>query len=357
VGTRDKAPYRAVLTHGFTVDEAGKKMSKSVGNIVAPGEVVDRYGAEILRLWVSASDYRDDVRISENILKQLSDAYRRIRNTCRFMLGNLNDFDPQKDTLAYEAMLEIDRYALHRFQELCARILEAYDNYEYHVVYHSLLNYCTLDLSAFYLDVLKDRLYTSPAHSQPRRSAQTALYVLLDGMTRLMAPILTFTADEIWQHLPAGKHKGMSVHLALFPNVNEKWHDQNLGKRWHFLLAVRSEVNKALEIARSQKLIGHPLDAAVIIYASESIYDQIQPYAETLSTLFIVSEASLKKGELLQDAYISEELKGLSIGIEPAGGEKCERCWKHSADVGESTAYATICGRCRDALETMKISD
>ncbi len=357
VGTRDKAPYRAVLTHGFTVDEAGKKMSKSVGNIVAPGEVVDRYGAEILRLWVSASDYRDDVRISENILKQLSDAYRRIRNTCRFMLGNLNDFDPQKDALAYEAMLEIDRYALHRFQELGARIIEAYDNYEYHVVYHSLYNYCTLDLSAFYLDVLKDRLYTSPAPSQPRRSAQTVLYHLLDGMTRLMAPILMFTADEIWQHIPAGNHKEMSVHLALFPDANEKWHDQNLGKRWDFLLAVRSEVTKALEIARGQKLIGHPLDAAVIISASESIYDQIQPYAESLSTLFIVSEASLKKGELLEDAYISEELKGLSIRIEPAGGKKCERCWKHASDVGQSTAYETVCGRCRDALETMKIDD
>ena len=206
VGTRGRAPYDAVLTHGFVVDANGRKMSKSVGNVIAPKKVINKFGAEILRLWVSAADYRDDIRISDNILKQLSDAYRRIRNTSRFMLGNLYDFLPGRDDVAYADMPEIDRFALHKLQNLVEKALKAYNTYEFHVIYHALYNYCTLDLSAFYLDILKDRLYTSPPASAERRSAQTVMYRILDTMTRLMAPILSFTAEELWKHMNAESH-------------------------------------------------------------------------------------------------------------------------------------------------------
>ena len=219
VGTRNGAPYDAVLTHGFVVDEEGKKMSKSLGNIIAPKAVIDRYGAEILRLWVSATDYRDDIRISEKILKQLSDAYRRIRNTCRFMLGNLYDFDPAKDAVPYESMQEIDRYIVHALQGLIEKTLNAYDSYELHVIYHSLYNFCTLDLSSFYLDILKDRLYTSPQASQKRRSAQTAIYKVLDAIVRVMAPVLPFTAEEVWLYMPSVKEKEESINLARLPRL------------------------------------------------------------------------------------------------------------------------------------------
>ena len=219
VGTRGRAPYQAVLTHGFVVDASGKKMSKSIGNVIAPKKVVDKYGAEILRLWVSASDYRDDIRISDNILNQLSDAYRRIRNTCRFMLGNLHDFDPEKDAAPFDAMSRMDRYILHRLQKLVDKTQKAYATYDFHIVHHALYNFCTVDLSAFYLDVLKDRLYTSPAASLERRSAQTVMYAVLDALVRLMAPILPFTAEEIWRHMPAVSEKEASIHLALYPAI------------------------------------------------------------------------------------------------------------------------------------------
>ncbi|MBU4504676.1 MAG: isoleucine--tRNA ligase, partial [Proteobacteria bacterium] len=207
VGTRGSAPYKSVLTHGFVVDAEGRKMSKSIGNVVAPKKVIDKYGAEILRLWVSASDYRDDIRISENILQQLSDSYRRIRNTCRFMLGNLYDYAPEADRVPYESMPDIDKFALHRLQALIEKTLKAYETFEFHVIYHALYNYCTLDLSAFYLDILKDRLYTSPPQSIERRSAQTVMYIILDSVVRIMAPVLSFTAEEVWEFMPDMKEK------------------------------------------------------------------------------------------------------------------------------------------------------
>ncbi|MDJ0818339.1 MAG: isoleucine--tRNA ligase, partial [Desulfobacterales bacterium] len=219
VGTRQRAPYEAVLTHGFVVDAEGRKMSKSIGNVISPSEVINNYGAEILRLWVSASDYREDIRISDNILKQLTDAYRRIRNTCRFMLGNLYDFTPENDSVVYESMPEIDRFALHKLQLLIEKGRKAYEAYEFHVIYHALYNYCTLDLSAFYLDILKDRLYTSPPQSTARKSAQTVLYATVDAIARLMAPILPFTSDEIWQFMPSGDGRTRSIHLALLPEA------------------------------------------------------------------------------------------------------------------------------------------
>jgi isoleucyl-tRNA synthetase len=351
VGTRQRAPYRAVLTHGFVVDAEGRKMSKSLGNVIAPSEVINRYGAEILRLWVTASDYREDIRISENILKQLSDAYRRIRNTCRFMLGNLYDFDPQTDQVSYEAMPEIDRFALIRLQELIARLLRAYESYDFHVIYHRLYNFCTIDLSSFYLDVLKDRLYTSPPASLERRSAQTVLYHTLEGMARLMAPILVFTADEVWQHLPGPPEKEASIHMAAFPQVREDWQDAALADNWQMLLMVRGEVTKALEAARAAKTIGHPLDAAVTVGAPDDLYDRLRPYADDLKTIFIVSAAELTRNAAGEGFFESEEVAGLRIFVARAQGAKCERCWVHEPSVGSFAEHPGICDRCQKALD------
>ncbi|MEJ2166877.1 MAG: isoleucine--tRNA ligase [Desulfobacterales bacterium] len=350
VGTRKRAPYKAVLTHGFVVDAEGRKMSKSIGNVISPSEVIKNYGAEILRLWVSASDYREDIRISDNILKQLSDAYRRIRNTSRFMLGNLYDFDPDRDAVAYESMLEIDRFVLHKLQLLVEKARKAYDAYEFHVIYHALYNYCTLDLSAFYLDILKDRLYTSPPQSLARRSAQSVLHIVLDTIARLMAPILPFTSDEIWQYMPVRSGKESNIHLSLLPEVNPSYKDETLAVRWEFLLKVRGEATRALEAARAQKLIGHPLDAAVTISAKGAAFDTLEPLAADLRSLLIVSKAALVRDELLDGAFSGIEIEDLQIKVEPAPGDKCERCWVHDTTVGKNGEQPSICQRCQDAL-------
>jgi isoleucyl-tRNA synthetase len=353
VGTRKRAPYDAVLTHGFVVDADGRKQSKSLGNVIAPNEVIKKYGAEILRLWVSATDYREDIRISDNILKQLSDAYRRIRNTSRFMLGNLFDYDPQTDEVAYEAMPEIDRFALHRLQGLVEKTHRAYDAYEYHTIYHGLYNYCTLDLSSFYLDILKDRLYTSPPNSVARKSAQTVMHTVLDAMVKLMAPILPFTAEEIWQYMPQEPQRPQSVHLALLPEANTDYKNPDLAQKWEVLLAVRGEVTKALETARSNKLIGHALDAFVTISAGDDLYQSMQPYAADLKSILIVSRVELVKAEALEDAFESQEVEGLRIRVEAAPGVKCERCWVHDTTVGNHSEHPTICDRCHQALESI----
>ncbi len=350
VGTRGQAPYQAVLTHGFVVDAEGKKMSKSLGNVVAPKEVINRYGAEILRMWVAASDYRDDVRISENILKQLSDAYRRIRNTCRFMLGNLTDFDPAKDGVAYDELPDIDRFALHKLQRLTERLLKAYDTYEYHVIYHSLYNYCTLDLSAFYLDILKDRLYISAARSRARQSAQTVIYTILDTMVRLMAPILAFTAEEIWTYMPAANIRQKSVHQASLPQLDSSMRDDALATRWEKLLAIRGEVTKTLEEARAAKVIGHSLDAAVTISTSAADYAILDQYREDLRYFLIVSKVTLLQEENLDNARISADIEKLQVKVEKASAEKCERCWVHDETIGDNAEHPTICNRCVTSL-------
>jgi len=229
VGTRGLAPYKTVLTHGFVVDGQGYKMSKSLGNVIAPGEIIRRYGAEILRLWVSAEDYRDDIRISPDILKRLSEAYRRIRNTCRFILGNLYDFDRAANAVPPGQLEELDRFALHQLQDLVRRVRNAYDRFEFHRVYHSIHNYCVVDLSAFYLDILKDRLYTSTADGRARRSAQTVLHEILSVLLRLMAPILSFTSEEAWEHLPG--HTGESVHMESLPEERAEYRDESLDER------------------------------------------------------------------------------------------------------------------------------
>jgi isoleucyl-tRNA synthetase len=349
VGTRGKAPYKAVLTHGFVVDEHGKKMSKSVGNIVAPEKVIKKFGAEILRLWVSAADYRDDIRISDNILKQLSDAYRRIRNTCRFILGNIHDFDPSTDRVAYADMAELDQYIMHRLQRLTKRCRRAYDEYEFHTIYHSLNNFCTLELSAFYLDILKDRLYINPSKSTLRRSAQTAMFDILDTMVRLMAPILAFTAEEIMQYMPAEQQDmTKSVHMLLFPEVDQHAINQSLAERWEQFISLRGEVSKAIELARNEKTVGHSLDAHVIISAQDDIY-KLLTHLDDLRSLFIVSRVTVVK-DPLENAYTSENIKNFQVKVEAAGGKKCQRCWVYDDSVGTNDEYPDTCKRCQDIL-------
>jgi isoleucyl-tRNA synthetase len=269
------------------------------------------------------------------------------------MLGNLMDFDPTVDAIPYDAMPEIDRFALHKLQGMIAKALKAYDDYEYHIIYHALHNYCTLDLSAFYLDILKDRLYTSPSKSDARKSAQTVMYFLLDSLARIMAPLLPFTAEEIWEYMPAHSDKAPSVHLTLLPEVNSEWKDEDLATKWKTILNVRAEATKALEEARAAKQIGHPLDAAVTISANEDLYNLLQPYADDLRFIFIVSSVSLLKDENLNGGFESEKVEGLSIKIEVARGEKCERCWIHERSVGSDSEHPNICARCQKALADM----
>lgn len=351
VGTRGRAPYNTVLTHGYVVDANGKKMSKSLGNVIAPGKVIKQYGAEILRLWVSASDYRDDVRISDNTLKQMSDAYRRIRNTCRFILGNLSDFDPAKDSVPYGEMNEIDRYALHNLQGLIRRCLVAYEEYEFHVIYHSLFNFCTLDLSAFYLDVLKDRLYTSPKASRERRSAQTVMYLLLDGLVRLMAPVMIFTAEEIWKYMPEREDAPESIHMAGMPKIDDTVCDEALARTWERILTIRREVTKALETARAQKSIGHPLDAAVVLYCDEETEAFLAPYRDDLRGIFITSAATVTPKENAPDNALETDMKGLLIAVGKSTDEKCQRCWVYDPTVGKDPEKPEICDRCKRALD------
>jgi isoleucyl-tRNA synthetase len=351
-GTRGKAPYRAVLTHGFVVDANGKKMSKSLGNVVAPEEVIKRYGAEILRMWVSAADYREDIRISDKILKQLSDAYRRIRNTCRFMLGNLADFDPGRDALPVSQLNELDRFMLHRLQGLVKTARRAYEQYEFHLMYHALHNYCVLDLSAFYLDILKDRLYTSPAASKARRSSQTVLHIHLDTMARIMAPIFCFTAEELWHFMPGKAENAGSIHLASLPQAEDDYRDDALAARWELLLDVRGEVTKALELARAEKVIGHPLNAAVTLTLPAEMKTALDPFSGKLASLFIVSSAVVSD-TAAEGAFESERISGLSVMVDPAPGQKCERCWVVTTDIGCDTDHPSVCGRCSQALQTI----
>ncbi|MDA8098588.1 MAG: isoleucine--tRNA ligase [Nitrospiraceae bacterium] len=351
VGTTGTSPFRTVLTHGFTMDGQGKKMSKSSGNVVAPQEVIDQYGAEVLRLWVSAADYRDDIRISKEILAHLAEAYRRIRNTCRYLLGNLSDFDPAKDRVPDDQLLEIDRWALLRLQKLVQRVEKAYDEFEFHTVFHSVHNFCAVDMSAFYLDILKDRLYTARAGSVARRSGQTAMADILSGLVRLMAPVLSFTADEVWSYMAEGK-KTPSVFLADFPKVETKYLDDALEARWEKLQAVRGEAAKVLEALRKEKTIGHSLDAQVTLFAEPGLYELLKQYEQDLAFIFIVSQAKVATAaEAPADAFASEAVKGLKVTAGPAKGQKCGRCWMYQESVGAVAEHPQICSRCAGNLE------
>ncbi len=346
VATTGQAPYRTVLTHGFTMDGAGKKMSKSAGNIIAPQEVIDKFGGEVLRLWVSSVDYRDDQRISPVILTHLAEAYRRIRNTSRYLLGNLADFDPATDRVADKDLLEIDRWALHRLQKLIQRVRKGYDDFEFHIVFHSIHNFCAVDMSSFYLDILKDRLYTAKASSLERRSGQTVMHAILSAMVRLMAPVLSFTADEVWGYMRDGS-KAKSVFLHAFPQAEEKYIDNALDERWDRIIAVRGEAAKVLEALRRDKKIGHSLDAQVTLYAEPQLHAFLQGCRNDLAFIFIVSSVLIaKEAEAPGDAYKSDIIKGLGIAAGPARGAKCGRCWMYSESVGQVKDHPEICTRC-----------
>ncbi len=362
IGIKGGAPYRAVLTHGFVVDGKGRKMSKSLGNVVSPEDIIKKNGAEILRLWVSAEDYRDDIRLSPEIIERLTDAYRKIRNTARFLLGNTSDLDGgDLDTGDLEggghgdALMEIDRWALSRLQGLISGIEQAYENFEFHEVYHRLYNFCVVDMSSFYLDILKDRLYTFRKDSAERRAAQWVLKEILVSMTKLMAPVLSFTAEEIWEQIrknkmsAGGENIGESVFLSEFPKSGQR--DLALEEKWGRIIGVRTEVNKALELKRQERMIGNSLEAKVTLYAPEDIFDLLGDYGDFLPALFIVSQAELMHKEDIpkensEGAYESAEIKGLTVSVQTAEGEKCRRCWTRSVTVGTMPGSPDICDRC-----------
>ncbi len=354
VATKGIAPYKAVLTHGFVVDGDGRKMSKSVGNVVAPKDIIDQYGADILRLWVASADYQADIRLSKDILKQMSEVYRKIRNTFRYILGNLNDFNPNTDKVVYTDLLELDQWALLRLEQVRQTVTEAYENYEFHVLYHTIHNFCTVDLSAIYLDILKDRLYTSEPKSLERRAAQTTMYEILTTLVKIISPVLTFTSDEVWKYMPKETDMPENVQLALWPSERIEYLNNNLQDKWGNVLAMRGELTKALEIARKNKLIGHPLDANLIIYASGETYAELINIQAELPNILIVSAVRVIEGvtNAPDTAYFSSD-KELAVEVALASGEKCERCWIYSDYVGKDTDHPTLCERCATVVKQL----
>ena len=343
LGTRGRAPFREVVTHGFIVAEDGRKMSKSLGNTVAPQDIIKQSGADILRLWVSMGDYTQEIRIGKEILARAVEAYRKIRNTLRYLVANLYDFDPSVDAIRREDMEEVDRFVMARYSELATRVVRAYDEYDWSTVFQAVNAFATVDLSAFYADVSKDRLYTLAARSRERRSAQTALYVMADGLTRMLAPVLAFTADEVWKYLPGARD--VSVHMAVFPAQTEidAWADPELVARWQKLTAIRERVLAQIEPLRKDKQIGSSLQAKVILTATKADSALLEQYATQLPMLFIVSEVQLNTESTDGDAQPR-------IEIARAGGTKCERCWRYVPEVSTEPAWAGLCARCQDAL-------
>jgi len=337
VATRDRAPYAAVLTHGFVLDGNGRKMSKSLGNVIAPQQIIEQYGADILRLWVSAEDYRDDVRISDEILKRLADSYRRIRNTTRNLLGNLYDFDPDTDRVVRTELEPLDQWALTRLDSLVRRCRKAYEDYEFHVVYHALNNFCSVDMSALYFDIVKDRLYCSGAKSRERRSAQTVMYDVLQSLAGVIAPILSFTAEEVWAAIPTGD-RAASVFLADFPEPAAEWRDDELTARWDRLWEIRAVVTRALEEARKSGRIGHSLDARVVVSAAGPTRELLEATGhDQLAAIWIVSQVELRDGDNANE---------LAVSVEAPRGAKCGRCWNYDEEVGLHRDHPEVCGRC-----------
>ena len=346
--TKD-APYKRILTHGFTMDGQGRKMSKSLGNTILPKDITEKYGADILRLWVSSVDYREDVRISENILQQMSDAYRRIRNTARFLMGNLNNFDYANDKVDYKDMFEIDKWAMHKLEELKEKTTEYYDKYEFYSLFQEITYFCSMEMSSFYLDIVKDRLYCEGTTSIERRSAQTVLTEVLKVLVRIISPVLSFTADEIWERIPEALKEEESVHLSKWIEANPEYLNEELAKKWDKIARLRREVNKKLEAERQTGLIGHSLDARVLLNIANDEYSFIKDYTENeVSDLFIVSQV-----KFVNDNLAESEIEGISISVEKASGEKCERCWKYDEEVGHDHNHSDVCPRCASVLEKM----
>jgi isoleucyl-tRNA synthetase len=371
VATNGCAPYKTVLTHNFIVDEQGRKMSKSLGNGIDPMEVIaggknqqkdPAYGADVLRLWVSSADYSSDIALSKNILKQLSDIYRKIRNTARFLLGNLHDFDPEKHTVPYEQLPELDRYMLYRMTEVFEDVKDAFDRYQFFRFFQTVQNFCVVDLSNFYLDIAKDRLYISAPDSPRRRSCQTVMAVALENLARAIAPVLCHLAEDIWQFLPY-KTPYKSVFEAGWVKLEDEWKKPELAASWETLRSIRTEVNKVLEQARAQKMIGASLDAKVLLYVSDAQLRQqleaLNPQdslsgnrVDELRYLFLASQVEiLDSPDAIQKAEYKSESDKLSVGVVKADGEKCDRCWNYSVHVGESAEHPLLCDRCVPALE------
>ncbi|KJS02851.1 MAG: isoleucine--tRNA ligase [Peptococcaceae bacterium BRH_c4a] len=353
VAVRGEAPYRAVLTHGFVVDEKGRKMSKSLGNVVDPLKVIAQMGADILRLWVSSADYRSDLAVSPGILKQMTESYRKIRNTCRFLVSNLFDFDPAVNAVQYSELLEIDRWALLKLQKTVTRVLSAYRDYEFHVVYHAVHNFCAVDMSALYLDIIKDRLYTALPHSRERRSAQAVMYQVLNSLVRLLAPVLTFTSEEIWRYVPKTGDMPESIQLCDMPEINEEYNDPDLEKKWDRLLAVRAVVTRALETARKDKVIGNSLEAAAQLYASGETYELLASMEKELATIFIVSGVELSQGNAPKESVSDDDVADFGVTVARAPGAKCERCWNYHSGVGGDGEHPTLCPRCSGVVRSM----
>jgi isoleucyl-tRNA synthetase len=350
-GIRDKAPYRGVVTHGWTLDEQGRPMSKSLGNVMLPSEICDKWGADLLRLWVGSQEYQADVKMSERVMTQLSEAYRKIRNTIRFALGNLNDFDPSRHAVANDQLDDLDRWMLERTAEQVKKCREWYAAYEFHRVYHAIHDYCVVDLSAFYYDVLKDRLYTKAANNKSRRSGQTAVWKITGALVRMLTPILVFTSEEAWKFLPHGAGEAGSVHIALFPEETELRTGiaPEKANTWELLAKVRGEVLKALEAARNEKkLINSGLEAKVLLNADLELKAKLKQYMPQLPGLFIVSQVELMSAGTGE--FRSEVVPGLEISVQKADGKKCDRCWNYSVHVGENKRYPTVCERCSEAI-------
>ena len=341
VAAKGRAPYKAVCTHGWVVDGEGKAMHKSLGNGMSPDEVTDKYGADILRTWVASSDYHADIRISQDILKQLSDAYRKIRNTARFILSNLGDFNPDTDSVSVEKLDGIDKWAMARMDEIIEKCKAAYDKFDFHIVYSTMRDFCTIDLSNFYLDILKDRLYVEKADSESRRAAQTVIYNILRTMTLYLAPVISFTAEEIWGYMPRSeKDDAESVFFNKLPEKSGVSADEEFMEKWEKIDELRDIVNKALEEARGQKLIGKSLEAKVTLNCGRDWYEFAKSVENDLVAAFIVSAVSVEKSEF----------DGVDVKVEVAPGEKCERCWTHSDTVGKCAEHPTLCARCAEIV-------
>ncbi|MGN0557197.1 MAG: isoleucine--tRNA ligase [Acutalibacteraceae bacterium] len=347
VATNGIAPYKTVVTHGWVVDGSGKKMSKSLGNTIIPDDIVPKFGADILRLWVASSDYHADIRISDEILKQLSEGYRKIRNTARFILGNLGDFNPNTDMVDFSQLAEIDRYALMLLNRLIKTVNKGFDDFEYHTIYHAVHNFCILDMSNFYLDILKDRLYVEKADSVSRRAAQTTIYIILRALTLMISPILAFTGDEIWQFMP--HLDGDDTENVVFndiPTAPVIEDDEALIAKWSRIEQLRTDVQKALELARAEKVIGASLEASITVFAEGEDYQLLADNRSELCSVFIVSEVAVENGK--GGDYQGEQV---GVSVRHAAGEKCERCWSFSNTVGADSEHPTLCSRCAEILK------
>lgn len=350
VGAWDKAPFKSVLTHGFVVDEQGKKMSKSRGNFISVEDAVKEFGADVLRLWTSSLDYQNDMSVSRNLIVRCSDAYRRIRNTFRYLLSNLYDFDPKISTVPYGDLLEIDKWALHKTQELIKNATSGYESLQFHRVFHTLYHFCTVEMSAFYLDILKDRLYTFAKNSKERRAAQTVMQYILLNLVKLSAPVIVHTAEEVWSAIIHKDEAAPSVHLTTFPKCTADWIDDSLKERWEKVINIRTDVARELEKMRAAKLIGNSLEASVNLSTeNEDLWQFLKSYEKDLSMIFIVSEVKLDRN-IAPKAVKGELMENLWIEGNVSQHKKCERCWNFRETVGYNQNHPTICARCVAAL-------